>query len=68
MKFESLDEWVKIDVIDLNGRELKSVFSGNLVPQTHLIPIDLDDLFAGNYRVQIQKKSGNVSIQFVKMK
>jgi uncharacterized protein (DUF1501 family) len=68
VKFESLDEWVKIDVIDLSGRELKSVFSGNLVPQTHLIPIDLDDLSAGNYRVQIQKKSGNVSIAIVKVK
>jgi uncharacterized protein (DUF1501 family) len=68
VKFESHDEWVKIDVIDLNGREMKSVFSGNLAPQTHLIPIDLDDLSAGNYRVQIQKKSGNISIQFVKVK
>jgi hypothetical protein len=38
------------------------------VPQTHLIQIDLEDLSAGNYRVQIQKKSGNISIQFVKVK
>lgn len=68
VKFESLNEWVKITLIDMNGREVSAVFDGNLAPQTHLIPVDLEEIPVGNYRVQIQKQSGNVSIAFVKAK
>ena len=68
VKFDSLDEFVKIDVVDLSGREIQSVYSGSLAPQSHLVPIDLEGLAAGNYRVQVQKKSGNLSILFLKAK
>lgn len=68
LRLDSNDEWVKIDVVDLQGKLVVSVFDGKLTPDTHHIPIDLSSLSNGTYRVSIQKSSGSEAIQLLKLK
>ncbi|TXI86466.1 MAG: DUF1501 domain-containing protein [Crocinitomicaceae bacterium] len=68
LRVQTNDEWTKITLYDLQGRQIKTCFDGVLHPQMHHIPIDLSDLAVGNYRIQIWKKSGNESIQIQKVK
>jgi uncharacterized protein (DUF1501 family) len=68
LKLDSKDEWVKIDIYDLQGRHMQAIYDGNLSPDTHHIPLELGDYAIGNYRVVVQKASGNESIQFLRVR
>lgn len=67
LKYESKGEKVNISLVNLNGQVVKHVFEGNLSPSTHNIPIDLDGVKSGNYRVLIAGPNGKESISLLKM-
>lgn len=68
LKFMSKDEWVKAEIYDLMGRKIKTLLDSQLSPDTHEIQFETKELALGNYQVYIQKKSGNETIQFLKLK
>lgn len=68
IRFTASNEWVKIDVYDLNSKHVAQVYDGNLSQGRHDIPMELRDLSAGHYIVQIQKKSGAINTKLSKMK
>ena len=67
LKLDSSDEWVKISICDIQGREVRAVYDGNLTPATHHIPVDFSDLSKGNYRVTIRNSKGTEAIQVLKL-
>jgi uncharacterized protein (DUF1501 family) len=68
IKFLCKDEWVKIDIYDLNGRQIKTLVDRKLDPNQHEINFETHDLPLGSYQVYIQKKSGNETVKFLKLK
>lgn len=59
---------VKIEIYDMQGRMMKSVFEGKLTLATHHIPMELDGLENGTYSVKIQQPNGIESVQLIKMR
>lgn len=68
LKFLCKDEWVKADIYDLKGAKIKNLVDKQLDPKTHEIFFETTDLALGTYQIYLQKKSGNETIKFVKMK
>jgi uncharacterized protein (DUF1501 family) len=68
LKFEAKGSWTKINIIDLNGRVVKSIYDGNLAPETHHIPLDLSELNNGSYRIAIQSNGNSETLQLLKLK
>ena len=60
IRFTCENEWVKIDVFDIESRHVLQAYDGTLAQGTHDIPVELTNLSAGEYFVQIQKESGTV--------
>jgi hypothetical protein len=58
---------VKISICDIQGREVRAVYDGNLTPATHHIPVDFSGLSKGNYRVTIRNSKGTEAIQVLKL-
>ena len=48
-------------------KKVATIFDGNLSQGEHDILMELKDLKAGEYFVQIQKESGNVNTKLLKM-
>lgn len=67
LRFEALNEWVKIDIMDLNGRSVKNVFDGQLQQGEHTIGFEIIDLTAGQYIVQVKKESGFKTTNLMKI-
>ncbi|TNE55817.1 MAG: DUF1501 domain-containing protein [Bacteroidetes bacterium] len=67
LKVISKGEWVKAEIVDISGRSCGVIYDGNLDLDEHHIPFETKKLPRGTYRVIIQKKSGNESVQFLKM-
>ena len=68
VRFVADNEWVKIDVYDLQMKKVAAVFDGNLPQGKHDIPMELKELKAGEYFVKIQKESGVVTTKLLKVK
>ena len=68
IRFETQNEWVKIEVFDLEGKKVLDVFDGNLNQDTHTIPFEIHDLMVGEYLVNVLKSSGNQQIKLMKVK
>ncbi len=68
IRFAAQNEWVKIVVFDLIGKQVADVFDGNLNQGRHDIKLELKGLNQGEYIVNIQKISGNVNCKFLKAK
>lgn len=68
LKFLCKDEWVKADIYDLNGKLVQNLVDKHLDPNKHEIHFDTEKLPLGTYQVYIQKKSGNETLKFVKLK
>ena len=64
----SENEWVKIELIDMQGKVVQTPIDKVLQKQEHSIVLDLNDLRAGIYRVNVYKESGNSSTQLNKIK
>ncbi|HIP31478.1 MAG TPA: DUF1501 domain-containing protein [Crocinitomicaceae bacterium] len=67
VRFVAENEWVKIDVYDIQMKKVATIFDGNLSQGEHDILMELRDLKSGEYFVQIQKESGNVNTKLLKM-
>jgi hypothetical protein len=67
IRFEAQNEWVKIEVISLDGRRAMDAYDGNLPQGMHTIPIEIHELTVGEYLVTIQKASGNQQIKLLKV-
>lgn len=68
LRIETLNEWVKIEAFSLSGQRMATVWDGNLDAKEHNIPIEIRDWAAGQYRLVIQKESGNTEIALMKVK
>lgn len=68
IRFEAQNEWVKIEVFDLNGRSMKVVCDTNLNQGTHTIPFEIGEWSTGEYLVTINKKSGYRDVKLLKVK
>ena len=68
VRFDSENEWVKIELIDFSGKTIAVIYDGNLVSQSHQISIDLSDVANGEYIVSIKKASGYESLKLIKVK
>lgn len=66
IRFVADNEWVKIDVYDIQMKKVATVFDGNLAQGQHDIYMELTDLDTGEYFVQIQKESGLVNTKLLK--
>jgi uncharacterized protein (DUF1501 family) len=60
-------ERVSIRIVDINGREVQSVYEGELTSGVHAIHMDVANLKYGNYFVQVQRKTKNEKIQFIRV-
>lgn len=67
IRFNSENEWVKIDVYDLSGKKVRTVHDGNLNQGSHDIYMELHDLRSGEYVVQVLKGSGNTQCNLIKV-
>lgn len=68
LQFVSKDEWVKVSLFDMNGRELQVLADKQLSPDKHVLTFDTSDLALGTYQLSIQKKSGNETVRFIKLR
>jgi hypothetical protein len=68
LKIETMNERVKVELVDLNGRSVMVVCDKNLDQGTHHIPIDLVDVQVGQYIVQVYKQSGIKTKNLLKVK
>ena len=68
LKFNSENEWVKVDVIDFSGKTIDNPIDSIIEPGTHSIMLNLGHLQTGEYIISIQKQSGNQSIKMIKVK
>ena len=57
----SIDESqnMNVDIVDLNGKIVQSVHSGNLAAGMHRMPINVAELSSGMYFVRLQNAEGN---------
>lgn len=67
IKFKSTAEWVKIDVLDMQGKLVVNVLDGNVNSGMHDVFMPISHLKMGQYLVKIQKDSGNVQCNLVKV-
>lgn len=68
IRFIAENEWVKVDVFDIQHRKVLAVYDGNLTQGEHNISMRIEDLPAGEYIVQIKKESGLVHSKLMKVK
>ncbi|OFZ53593.1 MAG: hypothetical protein A3D92_09705 [Bacteroidetes bacterium RIFCSPHIGHO2_02_FULL_44_7] len=68
IRFTALSEWVRVDIYDLQSKLMSTVYDGNLSQGRHDIPMEVKDLPAGEYIVQIKKASGVVNTKLLKIK
>ena len=57
-----------VAAIDLNGRLLENLVDRQMDPNRHDLLFSTEKLPLGTYQVYIQKKSGNETVKFVKLK
>jgi len=57
----------RIEIIDMTGAIVKVVYEGNLIAKEHHIPLDLSDLKAGPYFVNVIGKDKKETVSFVKI-
>lgn len=68
IRFMAESEWVKIEVFDLSGRSVATVFDGNIAQGTHTIPFEIGHFSPGEYIVGVRKESGYQSVKLLKIK
>ncbi len=68
IRFLAENESVKVDIFDLQHRIVLTVYDGTLTQGEHNIPMEISDLPAGEYIVQIKKESGLVHSKLLKVK
>lgn len=67
VRFAALNEWVRIEVYDMNNRKVADVYDGNLNQGRHDIKMEVKHLTAGSYVVLIRKASGTVHSTLIRV-
>ena len=67
VRFKCHNERVKIELLDLNGRQIRVVFDGDLTYGVQNIPFELEGLKSGQYFVVVIKESAKESIALTKI-
>ena len=67
LRFTAKNEWVKVDIYDINQRHVASVYDGNLSEGEHNMPMEVSTLAPGQYMVSILKESGTIHTKLVKV-
>ena len=67
VRFKCHNERVKIELLDLNGRQIRVVFEGDLTYGIQNIPFELEGLKSGQYFVVVNKESAKESIALTKI-
>jgi uncharacterized protein (DUF1501 family) len=67
LRFASMNEWVKIEVFDMQNRKVLDVYDGNLSQGRHDMPMVTENLPAGSYVVLVRKESGTVHSTLVRV-
>lgn len=67
VRFASMNEWVKIEVYDMQNRKVLDVYDGNLAQGRRDIPMVTNNLPSGSYVVLIRKESGTVHSTLVRV-
>lgn len=62
------NEWVRVDIFDLQNRLILAVYDGNLTQGEHKVPLKIGALPPGEYSVEIKKESGLLRTKLLKMK
>jgi hypothetical protein len=68
IRFSCANELVRVEILDLNGKCLKTIIDKELTQNVHTIPFQLEELSPGKYLVQVRKKSGDISLNLIKVK
>lgn len=68
IRFTAQNEWVRVDIFDMQGKHMQTVFDGNLNQGRHDIPMEIRDFPVGEYIVQVQKDSGSTQSKLLKVK
>ena len=66
LRLNSENEWIRVEILDLNGAIVQVVFEGNLSRGEHTIPMEIHDLSFGQYIVKVHKQSGLNTIKLIK--
>ncbi|MFT5860676.1 MAG: hypothetical protein ACI865_002790 [Flavobacteriaceae bacterium] len=67
LRFTAKNEWVKVDIYDINQRHVASVYDGNLSEGEHNMAMEVSTLAPGQYMVSILKESGTIHTKLVKV-
>jgi len=65
VRFVADNEWVKIEVFDIQMKKVVEVYDGQLTSGEHDIAFEMIDLGAGEYFVNIQKESGTFTTKMI---
>lgn len=68
IRLKTENEWVKIEVLDLDGRIIKEIADSNMDQGTHYIQFEIGDLKPGQYIVNVKKRSGFKRVKLMKVK
>lgn len=68
IRFVAKNEWVKVDIFDIQNCLVLNVHDGNLSQGEHNFPMEVSDLPSGEYIVQIKKESSLIHSKRVKLK
>ena len=68
IRFVAENEWVKVDIFDIQHRLVVNVYEVKLRQGEQNIPMEVSDLPPGEYIVQIKKESSLVHSKLVKVK
>ena len=68
IRFVAENERVKIEVMDLNGRSVATVYDGNITQGLHTIPFEIGQFSQGEYFVTVRKESGTQTLKLLKIK
>lgn len=68
LAFSSEAEDVRVEIFDMMGRRVRTVFSRTLEAGPHQVPITVSGLSTGMYLVKVIKESGDLSVKLLKAK
>lgn len=67
IRFDALNEWVKIEAYDMLGSRVGIYHDDNLKAGEHNIPMDISDLAIGQYTIHVTKESGDSQVKLTKI-
>ncbi|MCA6364924.1 MAG: DUF1501 domain-containing protein [Bacteroidetes bacterium] len=68
IRFDCQNEWVRVELLDLNARLIQVLIDGNLSSGMHNVPVELERLAVGEYIVRVRKESGVLSTKMIRVK